>query len=106
MAIPGPTLDPVSFFFRGFLSELTPPRGSNWGFYNNPDVDEALRVAQQTFDPAALDKAMAKVNQLMVDDCASLLLAHDLNPWAMSSKVKNFIQPRNWFVNLTSVSVE
>ena len=49
---------------------------------------------------------MGKVNQLMVDDAASLLLAHDLNPWAMSSKVKNFVQPRNWFINLTSMSMD
>ncbi len=106
MAIPGPTLDPVSFYLRGFDSQLTPPRGSNWGFYSNPAVDDALHVAQQAFDPAELDKAMGKVNQLMVDDAASLLLAHDLNPWAMSSKVKNFVQPRNWFINLTSMSMD
>ena len=30
MAIPGPVLDLTSFFLRGFDSELTPPKGSNW----------------------------------------------------------------------------
>jgi peptide/nickel transport system substrate-binding protein len=63
-----------------------------------------LRAAQQTFDPAAFDQAMAKVNELMVDDAAALILAHGLSPWGMSAKVKDFILPRNWFVNLTSVS--
>jgi len=106
MAIPGPVLDPTSFFLRGFGSELTPPKGSNWGFYSNPKVDEALHVAKESFNTAALDAAIAKVNRLMVDDAASLLLAHDLNCWALSSKVRNFVQARNWFVDLTSMLLE
>lgn len=105
MYLEGPTQDPTSFFLRGYASDLTPPQGSNWGYYNNPKVDDALHVARQTFEPAAFDKAMAKVNELMVDDAAALMLAHGLACWGMSGKAKNFVIPQNWFVNLTSVSM-
>ena len=105
MAIPGPVLDPTSFFLRGFHSALTPPKGSNWGFYSNPHVDAALESAREAFEPAALNSAIAAVNRLMVDDAASLLIAIEVTCWGLSSEVKNFVQARNWFVDLTGVSL-
>jgi ABC-type transport system substrate-binding protein len=103
--LPAPVQDPTASIYRGHASDLTAPRGTNWGFYSNPEVDEALRQAQRTFEPAAFDQAIAKVHQLLVDDAASLFLVHELDPWALSSKVKNFVQPKSWFANLTRVSV-
>jgi ABC-type transport system substrate-binding protein len=106
VALPAPTQDPTSTFLRGFASDLVPPRGSNWGFYSNPQVDEALKAAQAAFDPAALDRAIARINQILIDDMPYIVLVHDLNPWAISGRVKNFVLPRNWFINLTSMSVD
>jgi peptide/nickel transport system substrate-binding protein len=106
VSLPAPVQDPTSTFLRGFETDLVPPRGSNWGYYSNPEVDTALKVAQNTFEQGALDKAIAKVNQLLVDDAAYLFLIHDLNPWGTSSKVKNFTLPRSWFANVTSVSID
>ena len=105
VSLPAPVQDPTSTFLRGFETELVPPRGSNWGYYSNPEVDAALKAAMNAFDQKALDQAIAKVNQLLVDDAAYLILIHDLNPWAHSSKVKNFTLPRSWFANLTSMSL-
>lgn len=105
MAIPGPVIDPTSFFLRGFHSKMPPPKGSNWGFYSNPKVDAALDSAAEAFDPAALNSAIATVNRLMVDDAASLLIAHDVMCWGLSSRVRNFVQARNWFVDLTGFSL-
>jgi peptide/nickel transport system substrate-binding protein len=103
--LPAPVQDPTASIYRGHASDLTAPRGTNWGFYNNPDVDEALREARRTFEPAEFDRAIARVHQLLVDDAASLFLVHELDPWGMSSKVKDFVQPKSWFANLTRVSV-
>ena len=105
VSLPAPVLDPTSTFLRGFKTELVPPRGSNWGDHSNPAVDAALNVAQNAFNPGELDKAIAKVHELLVDDVPYLILMHDLNPYATSAKVKNFILPRSWFSNLTSVGI-
>jgi len=105
VSLPAPVLDPTSTFLRGFKTELVPPRGSNWGYYSNPAVDAALNVAQNAFSPGELDKAIAKVHELLVDDVPYLILMHDLNPYATSANVKNFILPRSWFCNLTSVGI-
>ena len=47
----------------------------------------------------------AKVHEIVVDDAPWLFVAHDLNPRAMSSRVKGFVPPQSWFVDLTSVSL-
>ena len=106
VGLPAPTHDPTSTFVRGFQSDLVAPRGFNWGHYNNKELDDALLAVTNAFDPAALDRAVAKVNTILMDDAPYLLIVHETNPWGMSSKVKNFILAQNRFVNLTSVTVE
>lgn len=106
VSLPAPVLDPTSTFLRGFKSDLVPPRGSNWGYFNNPEIDTALTAAQNAFAPGELDKAIAIVHQKLVDDAAYLILFHDLNPWATSSNVVDFRVPRSWFMNVTSASVK
>jgi peptide/nickel transport system substrate-binding protein len=32
-------------------------------------------------------------------------VVHDQNPRALSAKVKGFVQPQSWFVDLTAVTV-
>jgi peptide/nickel transport system substrate-binding protein len=106
VGLPAPTHDPTSTFVRGFHSDLVAPRGFNWGYYANKELDDALAVVARSFDPAALDQAIAQVNRLLVDDVPYLLIVHERNSWAMSSRVKNFVLAQNRFVNLTSVAVE
>lgn len=101
VSLPAPTQDPTASIYRGHASDLTPPRGTNWGFYSNPEVDAALHEARLAFQLEALDRAIAKVHQLLVDDAASLFMVHELDPWGVSSSVKDFVQPRSWFANLT-----
>ena len=105
VSLPAPVLDPTSTFLRGFKTELVPPRGSNWGYYSNPAVDAALNVAQNAFNPGELDKAIAKVHELLVDDVPYLILMHDLNPYATRPRLRISILPRSWFSNLTSVGI-
>ena len=40
-----------------------------------------------------------------MDDAPWILIVHDLNPRAMTTKVKGFVQPQSWFVDLTLVSL-
>ena len=48
---------------------------------------------------------LARAHEILVDDAPWIFVAHDLNPRALSPKVKGFVQPQSWFVDLTSVSV-
>lgn len=105
VGLPAPTHDPTSTFVRGFDSKLVAPRGYNWGYYNNKKLDDALTAVYHAFGSDALDRAVANVNTILVDDVPYLLLIHERNPWAMSSRVKSFTLPQSRFVNWTSMSV-
>jgi len=35
-----------------------------------------------------------------------LFIVHDLNPRAMSKKIKGFVSAQSWFLDLTLVSIE
>ena len=86
-------------------SMLVPPAGNNWGSYNNPAFDAAIKAAQSEFDPAKQEEAMAKVNEALTDDAAALLVVHDFGPRAMTAKVKGFVQARNWYQDYTTIQM-
>ena len=92
--------------FRFFHGSTMPPNGSNWGNYSNPKADKALDQAFMTFDPAERDKLIGEAHTELVNDAAWLYIVHDLNPRAMSSKVKGFVPVQSWFQELTQVTVE
>ena len=50
--------------------------------------------------------AYRKAHERLVDNPPWLYIVHDLNPRAMSPKVKGFVSPQSWFVDLTLVSVQ
>ena len=78
----------------------------NFGYYSDPEMDKLLGDAQSAFDPKVRDEVLAKVHTKMVDDALFLWVVHDLGPRAMSPKVKGFVQARNWFQNLSSVTMD
>jgi peptide/nickel transport system substrate-binding protein len=98
-------MDPFFALVRFLQSSMAPPVSNNWGFINNPKFDELVTRARQTFDPAERDKALAELHAASVDDAAFLYVAHDVAPRAMSSKIKNFVQPKSWFVDFSPVTM-
>jgi len=100
------TQDPYSSFTRFLRSDLHAPKGVNWGFYNDPEMDKLLIAASAAFDPKERDAILAKVHQREVDDAAFVWVVHDVAPRAMSKKVKGYVQARNWFQSLTSTYIE
>ncbi|MGD9805283.1 MAG: ABC transporter substrate-binding protein [Hyphomicrobiaceae bacterium] len=100
------TQDPYSSFHRLLRSDLHAPTGVNFGYYSDPDMDKLLATAQNAFDPAERDVALAKVHTKMVDDALFLWVVHDTSPRAMSKKVKGFVQSRNWFQSFSPVYME
>ena len=74
--------------------------------YLNPEVDHLIEAAEAAFDPRERDRLLAQVHEIIVDDAPWVFIVHDLNPRAMSPKVKGFVQPQSWFVDLTLPRVE
>ncbi|MBI3514724.1 MAG: ABC transporter substrate-binding protein [Proteobacteria bacterium] len=99
-------LDPYLGFARLFHSAYLPPRGGNWGKLKDDVLDGHLDKVFSSFDPAEQAEAMRAAHTRMVDQAYWLWVAHDLNPRAMSPKVQGFVQARNWFQDLTPVSMK
>jgi ABC-type transport system substrate-binding protein len=90
---------------RLYHSSFVSPAGANWGILKDPKVDEMINKAHTTFDRAAQTKALADVHTYIVDQAYWVYIAHDLNPRAMSPKVKGFVQAQSWFQDLTTVEM-
>jgi peptide/nickel transport system substrate-binding protein len=97
--------DPASMF-RYFSATSFSPNGINWGHYSEPKVQELLDKAQQSFDQEQQTELLAQAHAMIVDDAAWLFIVHDLNPRAMSAKVKNFQPAQSWYQDFTKVTVE
>jgi len=93
--------EPQSAFVRFFHSTSVPPVGVNGMPYINPEVDRLIEAAEREFDLAKQNQLLAKVHEILVEDAPWIFIVHDLNPRAMSPKVKGFVQPQSWFVDLT-----
>jgi ABC-type transport system substrate-binding protein len=100
------TQDPYSAFTRFLRSDLHAPAGVNFGYYNDPEMDKLLAQAQLAFDAKERDAILSKVHTKMVDDALFVWVVHDVGPRAISPKVKGFVQARNWFQSLSTVTVE
>ncbi len=98
-------MDPFFALVRFLQSSMAPPVSNNWGYINEPKYDALVTKARQTFDPAERDKALAELHAASVDDAAFLYVAHDVAPRALSPKIKNFVQPKSWFVDFSPVTM-
>jgi peptide/nickel transport system substrate-binding protein len=98
--------EPFSAFTRFFHSDFAPPKSTNLSPYVNAEVDRLLDQSEVTFDPAERDRLLAQVNEIVVDDAPWIFIVHDLNPRALSPKVKGFVQAQSWYQDLTLPWVE
>jgi peptide/nickel transport system substrate-binding protein len=99
-------VEPFSAFVRFFHSASVPPKSLNIMHYINPEADKLIEAAQAAFDPKERDALLGKLHAMVVEDAPWLFVVHDLNPRALSPKVKGFVQPQSWFVDLTLPWVE
>lgn len=99
-------VEPFSAFVRFFHSASVPPKSLNIMNYINPEADRLIAAAQAAFDPKVRDETLGKLHAMVLEDAPWLFVVHDLNPRALSPKVKGFVQPQSWFVDLTLPWVE
>jgi peptide/nickel transport system substrate-binding protein len=98
-------MDPFFALIRPLDSKMAPPVSNNWGFINNPKFDQLVAEARTAFEPGARDKALAALHEASVDDAAFLWVAHDVGPRALSAKIKNFVPPKSWFVDFSTMTM-
>ncbi len=97
--------DPDIALLRVSDSRQKPPSGSNWGVFEDAEVDALCTRARNAFDPAEQDRILAELHARVVEQAMWLWVVHDLNPRALAPKVKNFVQAQSWFQDLTPVSI-
>lgn len=95
--------DPFTGLIRHVQCNLAPPAGTNWGYYCDPEMDKLLDQVRNAFDPAEQAKVLQKVHEKYVDDALFLMVTHDVNPRALSPKVKGFVQAQNWFQDFSPI---
>lgn len=99
-------VDPDFGFITALDSRKTAPRGNNWGYVEQPEFDAFSDRIRAEFDPAKQDQVVAEMHTRMVDECVWLWVVHDMNPRAMTARVKGFVQAQNWIQDLTPVRME
>jgi peptide/nickel transport system substrate-binding protein len=96
---------PVSV--RNFTSGGIPPAGCcNTPGYSNPTLDAAYAEAERTFDDDKQNALLRQVTAGAMKDAFALVTVHDLNLRVLSKKVRNFVQPQAWTVDLYNVYME
>jgi ABC-type transport system substrate-binding protein len=68
-------------------------------------MDKLIEDILAEFDTAKRLALLTKLHEMMSEEAALIFVAHDLNPRAMSPKVKGFVQAQSWFQDLTPVTV-
>jgi len=100
------TMDPFFAMVRFYDSKMAAPVSNNWGMFSDPKFDAMIAEARTTFDPAARDAALARLHAAGVDEALFIWIAHDVSPRAMTQRVKGYVQPQSWFVDLRTVSIQ
>jgi peptide/nickel transport system substrate-binding protein len=103
--ISSPSSDP-GVMARYFSSANFAPNGFNFEQWKDDLFDQALKSIEVETDPKVITAAYREANERLVDNPPWLFIVHDLNPRAMSPKIKGFVSPQSWFVDLTLVGMQ
>ncbi|WP_428486496.1 ABC transporter substrate-binding protein [Rhodopila sp.] len=94
-----------STMYRLFATASFPPAGTNWGHFSSARFDDLATRAQNSFDRAEQTKLLAEAHAILVDDAAWLYICHDLNPRAMSKRVRDFRPAQSWSQDFTQITM-
>ncbi len=99
-------MDPFFAMVRFTSTKTFPPVSNNWGYFGNAEFDKLIADARTSFDDKSRDAALAKLHARIVEEAPFIWIAHDVGPRAMSSKVKNVVQPRSWFIDIATMTMD
>jgi peptide/nickel transport system substrate-binding protein len=98
-------LDPVNAIIKLVGRAYWSPAGSNWGHYESPETEALIGQIFNEFDDEKRLQLLTELHELEGKQAVMIFVVHDLNPRAMSPKVRGFVQAQSWFQDLTRVSV-
>jgi ABC-type transport system substrate-binding protein len=99
-------MDPFFAMVRFTSTKTFPPVSNNWGYFGNAEFDKLIADARGTFDDKARDVALSKLHARIVEEAPFVWIAHDVGPRAMSAKVKNVVQPKSWFIDIATMTMD
>ena len=99
-------MDPFFAMVRFTSTKTFPPVSNNWGYFGNDEFDKLIADARNTFDDKGRDAALAKLHARIVEEAPFVWIAHDVGPRAMTAKVKNVVQPRSWFIDIATMTMD
>ncbi|MFY0476806.1 ABC transporter substrate-binding protein [Achromobacter marplatensis] len=99
-------MDPFFAIVRFVSTKTFPPTSNNWGYFGNAEIDGLIKDARTTFTPVERDAALAKLHARVVEEAPFVWIAHDVGPRAMSPKVKGVVQPKSWFIDIATMSMD
>ncbi|MDR6353726.1 ABC-type transport system substrate-binding protein [Pseudomonas psychrotolerans] len=83
-----------------------PPVSNNWGYYTNEQTDQLIAKARTSFDEQARNQALGMLHANIVDEAPFLFVAHDVGPRALSPKIGHVVQPRSWFIDIATMTMD
>jgi peptide/nickel transport system substrate-binding protein len=86
-------------------SRKAAPAGLNWMNVRKPEFDALCDEIRNEFDPVKQDALVAKLHTAMVDDATWVWVVHDMNPRALSPRVKGFVQAQHWIQDFSPVTI-
>ncbi|MCW8087013.1 ABC transporter substrate-binding protein [Sabulicella glaciei] len=96
----------ASVMTRYFSQAFVPPNGFNWPQFNDPQYEEAFSALERATNEADFNAAYARAHARIVDGAPWLFVVHDLNPRAMSRRVRGFTPAQSWFQDLVRVDIQ
>ena len=69
-------------------------------------MEGLITQAFNEFDATKREVLLEKMHETMVQQAPFIWVVHDLNPRALSPKVKGFVQAQSWFQDLTPITVD
>ncbi len=99
-------MDPFFAMVRFTSTKTFPPVSNNWGYFGNAEFDGLIAAARTSFEDKPRDAALAKLHARIVEEAPFIWIAHDVGPRAMSAKVKGVVQPRSWFIDIATMSMD
>jgi peptide/nickel transport system substrate-binding protein len=89
-------LDPDPDLYPMFHSSQIPPRGSNFVFYSNPEVDKLIVNARGEMDESKRLEMFQRLHAILAEDQPYLWALQSSTKWAVNRRVKNVKESKGW----------
>jgi peptide/nickel transport system substrate-binding protein len=100
------SIEPEQGIMKNGMTRYWPPNGLNWGYFSDPEADKLGDESLAEFDAAKRNALIGQMHARLVADAYEVFIVHDLNPRALSPKLKGFVQAQSWFQDMTPIVVQ